>query len=697
VALSGSKTPESKALDPFDLVGDVIDGQFRVDAVAGEGSLSLVYRGWHQSMAADVAIKCLNLPATLDQRLVEPFVQSFLEGAKITYRLSRGNLNIAQSLASGSTLAPRLGHPVPYLVREWLEGQSLAAAFAERRAKKPAGMKLDEVIALLDGAADGLGFAHAQGVAHHSVNPTNLFVVESSGGRRVKLLDFGLAKAASGSGVVAGLRVLPPEYAAPEQIDRQLGEPGPWTDVYSLALIVMEGLIGAPVFTSKEAAPAAQIDPLRRPSARLTGLGLSKAVREVIERAVALEPKKRPASVADFWSALKAAAAPPPASVVAPLSKAPAPASPTNVPRPPRTNLGGRKTMVGLGVDFGAAAAPQAPPVAGQPAAAVVPRAPPALAPEVSRPVLSQVVPRAPPALAPELSQPVLSPSAPTPSVTPAPTSPPALPIRSAFEPASADVGVWPIVRARGPLDRLQPYLTAASARLRAAWSTISGRLRRAAPPLESGPVPPGLQGLRKLVGLSVAISCLALLALIALAVYVVYVTRRAAVEHRREAPGADPTQTASAAPPADPFSVAPVNPGAVTPVAAAAASAGPGFAAPPDPAAGGPVATPTKRLVGAVAFAALDALSARLDNCERPGGRSGRGAVWVTFERTGTVSHIKVGPPFAGTPEGKCVAELFRAARVGPFLGPPGAVIYKFTLPEAPSPSGPSSAATTQ
>jgi hypothetical protein len=47
-------------------------------------------------------------------------------------------------------------------------------------------------------------------------------------------------------------------------------------------------------------------------------------------------------------------------------------------------------------------------------------------------------------------------------------------------------------------------------------------------------------------------------------------------------------------------------------------------------------------------------------------------------------VSHIKVGPPFAGTPEGRCVTELYRAARVGPFLGPPGAVIYKFTLPDA-------------
>ncbi len=327
--------PERAALDdPLDLVGDVIDGQFRVDAVAGEGAFSVVYRGWHQSVAATVAIKCLNLPATLDRRLVEPFVQSFREGTRIHYQLSRGNLNIAQSLASGTTLAPRTGEQVPYLVREWLEGESLASVFAERRTKKLGGMKLDEVVTLLDGAADGLGFAHAQGVAHHAVNPSNLFVVEVGDRRGVKLLDFGLAKAPSEAGAqVAGLRVLLPQYAAPEQIDRQIGEPGAWTDVYSLALIVMEGLIGAPVFASKEGAPAAQIDPVHRPSTRVFGLGLNQAVRDVLSRAVELEPKKRPASARDFWAALKEASSPVPKGVgtVAPREQqtAPRPVWPT--------------------------------------------------------------------------------------------------------------------------------------------------------------------------------------------------------------------------------------------------------------------------------------------------------------------------------------------------------------------------------
>jgi serine/threonine protein kinase len=644
--VSGPKMPERPTLDdPFDLVGDVIDGQFRVDAVAGEGGLSVVYRGWHQSVAATVAIKCLNLPATLDPSLVEPFVQSFREGTKIQYRLSRGNLNIAQSLASGSTLAPRTGNLVPYLVREWLEGQSLASYLAERRAKKLGALKLDQVIALLDGAADGLGFAHAQGVAHHAVNPSNLFVVETRGRPGVKILDFGLAKAASDPAVqMPGLRVLLPEYAAPEQIDRQLGEPGPWTDVYSLALIAMEALLGAPVFESKEGAPAAQIDPVLRPSARIAGLGLRPAVRDVLGRAVALEPKKRPATAGEFWDALKSAASPSPVpgagreptkvqrpvGPLSPVTGAPAqkPETTTRLPRP-----SSRKTMVGLGEEI--AIVPEEPAHGENLQPPPLPVTPTLRYPFVPgpnpTPTLSRIAPLSP---APKLA----------PAPSPAPTLPPALPPTPALPPALSPTPALP------PAPAL---------------------------PLPSV-LPSGLRKLRALVVLSVAISSAVLLGLAMLSVYVVGVARRVT---RAPQSAASPTSATFAPTPATlPTAPAAVPMPATPPTATAAAPTSATSSAPMLDS--GVPTRPTKRLVGAAAYAALSAIGNHLESCQRPGGPSGWGAAWVTFGRDGSVTHIKVGPPFAGTPEGKCVADLFRVARVGPFLGPPGAVIYKFNLP---------------
>src|SRR5579862_2530837 len=125
--------------DPFDLIGDVLDGQYRVDAFAGEGDLSVVYKGHHLGVDAPVAIKCLNLPGTLDSSYGQPLVDGFKEASRIHYRLARGNLNIAQAIASGSTVAPRTGAVVPYLVREWFEGESLASDLAKRRDKKMTG------------------------------------------------------------------------------------------------------------------------------------------------------------------------------------------------------------------------------------------------------------------------------------------------------------------------------------------------------------------------------------------------------------------------------------------------------------------------------------------------------------------------------------------------------------------------------
>src|SRR5260370_34702765 len=134
-------------IDPFDLIGDVLDAQFRVDAFVGEGDLSVVYKGHHLGLDAPIAIKCLNLPATLDGALVRPLVDSFTEAGRVHYRLALRNLNIAQSIASGTTLAPRTGALVPYLVREWFEGESLASDLARRRSEKRGGRSPEEAIA----------------------------------------------------------------------------------------------------------------------------------------------------------------------------------------------------------------------------------------------------------------------------------------------------------------------------------------------------------------------------------------------------------------------------------------------------------------------------------------------------------------------------------------------------------------------
>ncbi|HWL88954.1 MAG TPA: protein kinase, partial [Polyangiaceae bacterium] len=306
--------------DPFDLVGDVLDGQFRVDRFAGEGDFTVVYRGHHLGVDAPVAIKCLNVPPTLDAALLEPFLESFRDGARLHYRLALGNLHIARSIAFGTTMAPRTGQSVPYLVREWLEGCSLASDFEQRAKEGLRPRALREVIALLDSAAEALAFAHAQGVVHHSINPRNLFVVPTIEGRVVKVLDFGVAKLlnehsvtsalpASSAAETSGLRVMFPSYCAPEQLERRFGAAGAATDVYALALVIYEALSGAPVVphNAQFADVLRTFQPQLRPTAQNLGVAISSQVEAVLTRALALEPSVRHGNAAEFWRELKCA------------------------------------------------------------------------------------------------------------------------------------------------------------------------------------------------------------------------------------------------------------------------------------------------------------------------------------------------------------------------------------------------------
>ena len=121
------------AADPFGLVGQVLDGQFRVDHLVGEGGFSAVYRGHHQGLNEPIAVKCLKLPADLGTSLVDSFVQRFRDESRILYRLSQGNLHVVRSVAAGTTQAPATGALVPYMVLEWLEGRSMQSDFMIRR------------------------------------------------------------------------------------------------------------------------------------------------------------------------------------------------------------------------------------------------------------------------------------------------------------------------------------------------------------------------------------------------------------------------------------------------------------------------------------------------------------------------------------------------------------------------------------
>ena len=236
--------------DPFGLVGQIVDSQFEVESLVGEGGFSVVYRAKHLGLGVPVALKCLRLPHQLTPDLIEQFTRRFRDESRIAYRLSQGNLDILRCVTAGTTYSPTTSAFVPFMALEWLEGFSLSEELRYRRSQRQTGRSLDDIIQILDPPANALAYAHSQGVVHRDVKPGNFFVAQTPYGKRVKVVDFGIAKIldpemigiSPGVQTVGHFAICSPSYAAPEQLDSRIGPIGPWTDVYALAMVVLEML-----------------------------------------------------------------------------------------------------------------------------------------------------------------------------------------------------------------------------------------------------------------------------------------------------------------------------------------------------------------------------------------------------------------------------------------------------------------------
>jgi serine/threonine protein kinase len=297
--------------DPLGLLGQVLHGQFRIDDLVEDGRRSVVYRGVHLMLEVPIAIKCMKVPAGDGH---EQFIRRFRHENRLHYRLSQASPHVVRVLAGGTAMSSSTGTLVPFVVLEWLEGETLAQDLATRRAQGLTGRKLAESVRLLDPAAEAFAMAHAHGIVHREVTPRNLFLAQSDDSSHVKVLDFGVAKIMSERALdvappsqTMGLSpVTSPAYAAPEQCDGNLGDVGPWTDVYALALVLLELLRDRPVM---EPGPIPIVlratDPKNRPTPRSLGITVSDRVEKVLVRALSVRPQDRLKEAGEFWGMLK--------------------------------------------------------------------------------------------------------------------------------------------------------------------------------------------------------------------------------------------------------------------------------------------------------------------------------------------------------------------------------------------------------
>ncbi len=303
--------------DSHALLGETIADKYLVESVVGAGGFATVYRARHLVWQRPVAVKVFNLPADGANGEHAKLVDAFLREGALLAELSERSSAICQARDAGVLTTSR-GIRLPYLVLEWLEGMSLAEVLESEAARGLPLRTLAEAVALFEAAADALALAHERGIVHRDIKPANLFVLGDPRGDEatVKLLDFGVAKvladahatAAALAATVGPPSAFTPYYAAPEQFSRTHGPTGPWTDVYALALVVVELVTGREPQEGKDIAELAGIaaDPMRRPTPRTLGASISDSAEAVFRRALSVDPRARYGNVGELWDALRA-------------------------------------------------------------------------------------------------------------------------------------------------------------------------------------------------------------------------------------------------------------------------------------------------------------------------------------------------------------------------------------------------------
>jgi serine/threonine protein kinase len=320
------------------LVGAVVDGKYQVQTLLGRGGMGAVYRAVHLGTDRTVALKVIAGSFAGDQQYVERFRRE----ARACGRLRHPGIVDVTDFG----VAVHDGHPLPYLVMEFLDGRTLADALREQ--PRP---PLPWVIDILEQVCAAVEEAHRHGILHRDLKPENVWLEPDRRGHVfVKVLDFGLAKldssdqetnvsalgtglphrspgeggdahvddpsatflsatiaptmaSSSGSATTTGIAGTP-AYMSPEQ---SRGEPATTrSDVYSIGVMAYRMITGRLPFEGsldevltaqlqREPPPLQSVRPdVHADAANLVGLALAK------------EPARRPASAGVFGNMIAA-------------------------------------------------------------------------------------------------------------------------------------------------------------------------------------------------------------------------------------------------------------------------------------------------------------------------------------------------------------------------------------------------------
>ena len=280
------------------MVGQVLEGRYRIVKKLGEGGMSFVYLGHDVATDTRYAIKVLSPALSKDANAMARLRREAALGMRLEHP------NICHIVRLGET-----EDGLVYVVMPFVDGEILAD-----RTHRSGHISLPDVVRWVNDIASGLQVAHELKIIHRDLKPENIMVCKRpDGSEYAVVMDFGLAKERKAGGeleklTATGIILGTPEFMSPEQLR---GKPlDGRTDVYSLALMTYEMLTGKLPFegrTQQEMMIArlrAEPTPLRQ---KKPDLNYSEALEKVLLKGMARNADERHQTAPEFSRALAAA------------------------------------------------------------------------------------------------------------------------------------------------------------------------------------------------------------------------------------------------------------------------------------------------------------------------------------------------------------------------------------------------------
>ncbi|HUP47430.1 MAG TPA: protein kinase [Thermoanaerobaculia bacterium] len=255
-------------------------GRYEVVRELGKGAMGIVYLAKDPLIGRLVALKTIRPAANYDDEETREFQQRFIREAQAAGILNHPAIVTVFDIGQDEPTNTN------FIAMEYVEGLNLKEVLAQGRA-----LSFDQIGELIVQVAEALDFAHSKGIVHRDVKPANIILLD---GNRAKIMDFGIAKIASGGAnlTTTGQFLGTPNYMAPEQIK---GTPVDGrTDIFSLGICLYECLtrrkpFGGDSLTSisykivhEPFPPLHEINPL-----------IPDGYEDVVSRCLAKEPARR--------------------------------------------------------------------------------------------------------------------------------------------------------------------------------------------------------------------------------------------------------------------------------------------------------------------------------------------------------------------------------------------------------------------